>query len=98
MSPSVEPTRRRFSFRAANRKTYLGLLERNRADAGVRVLAYCMMSNHVHLVVVPERAASLAVLFRRIHGAYAQSVNAGRGRSGHLWQNRFYSCPLSERH
>ena len=56
------------------------------------------MSNHVHLVVVPERADSLAVLFRRVHGAYAQAVNAGLGRSGHLWQNRFYSCPLAESH
>ena len=28
----------------------------------------------------------------------AQAVNAGMGRSGHLWQNRFYSCPLSEQH
>ena len=56
------------------------------------------MPNHVHLVVVPERADSLAILFRRVHGAYAQAVNAGLGRTGHLWQNRFYSCPLSERH
>jgi len=90
--------RQKVFFSAAHRKTYLGLLERNREDAGVRVLAYCLMSNHVHLVVVPERADSLAVLFRRVHGAYGQAVNAGLGRSGHLWQNRFYSCPLSERH
>ena len=47
---------------------------------------------------MPDRADSLAVLFRRVHGAYAQAVNAGLGRSGHLWQNRFYACPLSERH
>ena len=52
----------------------------------------------MHWVLVPDRADSLAVLFRRVHGAYAQAVNAGLGRSGHLWQNRFYSCPLSERH
>jgi putative transposase len=90
--------RQKIFFSATHRKTYLGLLERNCADAGVRVLAYCLMSNHVHLVVVPERADSLAVLFRRVHGAYAQAVNAGLGRSGHLWQNRFYSCPLSEAH
>ena len=90
--------RQKVFFSAAHRKTYLGLLQRNCEDAGVRVLAYCLMSNHVHLVVVPERADSLAVLFRRVHGAYAQAVNAGLGRSGHLWQNRFYSCPLSERH
>lgn len=90
--------RQKVFFSTAHRKTYLGLLARNCPDAGVRVLAYCLMSNHVHLVVVPERADSLAVLFRRVHGAYAQAVNAGLGRTGHLWQNRFYSCPLSERH
>jgi putative transposase len=90
--------RQKVFFSTTHRKTYLGLLERNCPDAGVRVLAYCLMSNHVHLVVVPERADSLAVLFRRVHGAYAQAVNAALGRTGHLWQNRFYSCPLSERH
>jgi putative transposase len=90
--------RQRVFFSIAHRKTYLTLVARHREDAGVRVLAYCLMSNHVHLVVIPERADSLAVLFRRVHGGYAQAVNAGLGRSGHLWQNRFYSCPLSEGH
>jgi putative transposase len=90
--------RQKVFFSSAHRKTYLKLLERNLDDAGARVLAYCLMPNHVHLVVIPERADSLAILFRRVHGAYAQAVNAGLGRSGHLWQNRFYSCPLSERH
>jgi putative transposase len=90
--------RQKVFFSTAHRKIYLGLVERNCQDAGVRVLAYCLMSNHVHLVVVPARADSLAVLFRRVHGGYAQAVNAGLGRSGHLWQNRFYSCPLSEDH
>jgi putative transposase len=56
------------------------------------------MTNHIHLVVVPAREDSLAVLFRRVHGRYAQSTNARRGRSGHLWQNRFFSCPLSAGH
>ena len=82
-------------FLDSHRKIYLSLVARHLQDTGVKVLAYCLMSNHVHWVVVPERADSLAVLFRRVHGAYAQAVNAGLGRSGHLWQNRFYSCPLS---
>ena len=77
---------------------YLGLMARHLRDSEVRILAYCLMSNHVHFVLVPERLDSLAVLFRRVHGAYSQAVNAGLGRSGHLWQNRYYSCPLSERH
>ncbi|MGP8246892.1 MAG: transposase [Bryobacteraceae bacterium] len=45
------------------------------------------MTNHVHWIVVPEREDSLATLFGRVHG---------RQRSGHLWQNRFFSCPLAE--
>jgi len=80
---------------AADRRAYLGLIRENLDDAGVRALAYCLMTNHVHWVVVPEREDSLAVLFRRAHGRYAQTWNALRRRSGHAWQNRFYSCPLA---
>jgi len=74
------------------------VLRQHCVDAEVRVLAYCLMSNHVHLVVVPGRADSLAVLFRRVHGRYAQYLNIRRQRSGHLWQSRFFSCALSESH
>ena len=90
--------RQRIFYSTAHRKTYLALAARHQEDAGVRVLAYCLMSNHVHWIVIPERADLLAVLFRRVHGAYAQAINAGLGRSGHLWQNRFFSCPLAEDH
>jgi len=90
--------RQRVFFTAADRRTYLRLIGENLEDCAVRVWAYCLMTNHVHLVVVPERADSLAVLFRRVHGRYAQYVNAGRGRSGHLWQSRYFSCPLSVTH
>ena len=85
-------------FTAGDRRMYLSLLREQLADSGVRVLAYCLMTNHVHLVVVPERADSLSVLFRRVHGRYSQYLNIRLGRSGHLWQQRFFSCPLSERH
>jgi putative transposase len=57
-------------------------------------LGYCLMTNHVHWVVVPEREDALAVLFRRVHGRYAQYVNARRRRTGHLWQNRYFSCAV----
>jgi putative transposase len=83
---------------AADRRTYLNLVRDNLADAGVSVLAYCLMTNHVHWLVVPDRADSLATLFRRAHGRYAQAFNARHQRSGHLWQNRFFSCPVSAEH
>jgi len=82
----------------ADRLTYLDLVMGNLQDAQIRVFGWCLMTNHVHWVVVPEREDSMEVLFRRVHGRYAQYYNARRRRSGHLWQDRFFSCPLSETH
>src|SRR5712671_817565 len=81
-----------------DRHTYLGLLRLNLSDAGVRLLGWCLMTNHVHLIAVPERAGSLSVLMRRVHGRYAQYYNAHAERTGHLWQNRFFACVLSPGH
>jgi len=81
-----------------DRLTYLGLLRDNLKDAEVRLLAWCLMTNHVHLVAVPGRKDSLSVLFRRLHGRYAQYFNARTGRTGHFWQNRFFGCPLGTSH
>ena len=90
---------RRETFSAdADRETYLGLMRLNLADAGVSLLGWCLMTNHIHLVALPERDDSLSVLLRRVHGRYAQYYNARYGRSGHLWQNRFNSCALGPGH
>jgi len=56
------------------------------------------MPNHIHLVAVPQEEFGLAVVLRRTHGRYAQCFNARKQRCGHLWQNRFYSCPLESAH
>ena len=56
------------------------------------------MSNHVHLVAVRECEDSLAILLRRVHGRYAQYYNTCCGRTGHLWQNRFFACVLGADH
>jgi putative transposase len=90
--------RQRVFFLNSDREMYLQLLSRNLGGARARLLAYALMTNHIHAIVVPEQAVSLAVLFRRVHGRYAQYVNTRRGRSGHLWQGRFYSCPLDGAH
>jgi putative transposase len=82
-------------YSQADRETYLRLASEQRREAGVRVLAWCQMTNHVHWLVVPEGEDSLAVLFRRVHGRYAQYLNARRGRTGHLWQNRYFSCAVA---
>jgi putative transposase len=56
------------------------------------------MSNHVHLIVIPHSADSLARSLRQAHGRFAAYWNAHQSSSGHVWQGRFYSCPLDESH
>ena len=81
-----------------DRLTYLRLLRENLHDTDVSLLGFCLMTNHVHLVAIPAQPDSLAVLLRRLHGRYAQYFNTRSGRTGHLWQNRFFACVLGQDH
>lgn len=85
-------------FVDADRRVYLGLLGDEANRAGLRVVGYCLMTNHVHVVAIPRTEEALARALGRAHFRYTQYVNRLHGRSGHLWQNRFFSCPLDERH
>ena len=77
-----------------DRRVYLRLLAQSAARYGLQVLGYCLMTNHVHLVAVPRGPQSLAKAVGRTHFVYTQYIARLHKRSGHLWQNRFYSCPL----
>ena len=77
---------------------YLRLLKKHSLEFGLRVLGYCLMTNHVHIVGVPDEEESLAKAVGRTNFIYTQYVNRMHGRSGHLWQNRFYSCALDDRY
>jgi len=82
----------------ADRQAYVGFARKYADLHGLAVWAYCLMTNHVHLVAVPVRKASLALALRDTHAVYAMRFNALAGVTGHLWQGRFYSCPLDEAH
>jgi putative transposase len=81
-----------------DRKIYLDLVERNVSLCNVSILGYALMPNHVHWIVTPHREDSLAVAFGRAHYRYSHYFQAKRRTTGHLWQNRFYSCALSRDH
>lgn len=83
---------------ASDRRVYLDIAEEHLREAGMRIISYCLMTNHVHLVVVPERGDSLSVWVRRVHGRYSQYFNARTGRTGALWHGRFFSCVLAPKH
>ena len=81
-----------------DRRVYLALLKEQCEKHGLKVIAYCLMTNHVHIVGVPQHKHSLARAIGRTHFQYARYVNRMHGRSGHLWQNRFDSCVLDPPH
>jgi putative transposase len=81
-----------------DRRAYCRLLATHGARHGIRVLGYCLMTNHVHLVAVPEQADSFARGLGRAHYHYTRALHERWGGNGHLWQNRFFSCPLDREH
>jgi len=81
-----------------DRRFYLSALGEQSRRCGLKVLAYCLMTNHVHLIAIPASVDSLHRAIGRTDFLYTQYVNRLHGRSGHLWQNRFYSCVLDEAH
>ncbi len=85
-------------FTVEDRSFYLEWLTRYAAEAGLDIVGYCLMTNHIHLLLVPHEADSLAEGLGRAHWRYSQMVNRMHGRSGHLWQGRFFSCALDEEH
>lgn len=82
----------------SERLVYLELLRRHLKLYELTLLGYCLMSNHVHLIVLPLRTDSLALALKNAHGRYAEYWNASHQSSGHVWQGRFYSCPLDDAH
>lgn len=77
---------------------YLELLRAQCRRTEVRIAGYCLMSNHVHLIAIPPSGKALATALGRTHADYSRWVNLKRGETGHLWQNRFFSCPLDAEH
>lgn len=83
-------------FTDEDREAYLSWLKEYCEKFGVEILAYCLMTNHIHLVAVPATGDGLQRVLKPLHMRYAQRVNRARGWKGHLWQGRFFSSPLDE--
>lgn len=71
---------------------YLHVLGRAAPRAGCDIHAYCLMTNHVHLVLTPRTPDACAGLMKSLGQRYVQFVNRVYGRSGTLWEGRFRSC------
>jgi putative transposase len=71
---------------------YLALLQEAAQRFGCAVHAYCLMSNHVHLLLTPGSMEACAALMHRVAQRYAYYFNRAQQRTGTLWEGRFKSC------
>ena len=85
-------------FDEADYAAYLDLLAPRCRGVSCAVWGYCLMPNHVHLILVPESASGLRAALAPTHRAYSQHINSRQSRRGHLWQERFHSFAMDEAH
>ena len=85
-------------FSDDDRHAYLGLVAEAAGAAGTRCLAWCLMDNHVHLILVPAEEDGLRATLGEAHRRYTRMVNFREGWRGHLFQGRFASYPMDEAH
>ncbi|MBA3005800.1 MAG: transposase [Proteobacteria bacterium] len=75
---------------------YLETLQEWKSKLGCKVYSYCLMTNHVHLVIDPgSQVENLSLLMKRIAGRQTRYINTMENRSGSLWEGRFKSSPIS---
>ena len=85
-------------FNDEDYQAYLQLMSQWCAKYKVRIWAYCLMPNHVHLIAVPETKEGLNLAIGEAHRRYTRRINFREGWRGHLWQGRFSSFILDENH
>ena len=78
-----------------DRVYYLSILRRFCAETGVSVLAYCLMENHVHILVYDEKQQT-PLLMKKLGVSYSSHFNRKYERSGHLFQDRYLSQSIED--
>jgi len=81
-----------------DREVYLRWLGLYARRFGMRIWAYCLMPNHVHLIAVGEQRLSISRAIGNTHRTYSRWRNEARKVTGHLWANRFFSTLMDETH
>jgi putative transposase len=90
--------RQRTFFCPADYQVYIGLMARLCHEFNVEIWAYCLMPNHVHLIAVPHEKDALREAVSEVHRRYTRYINSREEWSGYLWQGRFASFPMDDRH
>lgn len=83
-------------FLSGDYRFYRYLLAEAARKARTEVWAYCLMPNHVHLILTPQNEDGLRATIAETHRQYTRFINDRHGWTGHLWQGRFGSVPMDE--
>jgi putative transposase len=83
-------------FRDDHYRLYLKVLAEHCILHHITIHTYCLMSNHVHFVMVPSDSRSLALCMKHTHQKYTRIINQENNWTGCLWQGRFFSRPMDE--
>lgn len=76
-----------------DRRQFLALVRESHQRFGCRILAFCLMDNHIHLTVLDDHG-TLSKTLHFLNGVYAKKFNVRHGRTGHLFERRFWSSML----
>ena len=81
-----------------DRRYYLAMLGSLAKRNKVRIGGFCLMTNHVHFVVIPECTKGISRCFGQLHKRHAEMLNTRRGRRGSCWEGRVYAGKMGEQH
>ena len=83
-------------FNQDDYQQYLELLKHHCNKENIEIWAYCLMTNHVHIIATPNEKSNLSKAIGETHKNYTRIINQRQQWTGHLWQGRFSSFPMDE--
>ena len=86
----------RIFFSPGDYKFFLEVLYEAKLKHPCRIYSYCLMTNHFHLLVVPEKEENISLLMKLLGAKYVRYINKAYGRTGTLWEGRFKCSLLQE--
>lgn len=75
-------------------KKFRDILKSKLKDSNVKILSYCIMDNHVHLVLYSKLIQNISKYMQRVNTSYSNYYNKMNNRTGYVYKNRFYSQPI----
>ena len=73
------------------KEAYLNILKKNISETDIKIVAYCVMDNHIHILIYSENIDNVSKMMQRTNGAYAKLYNKNKNRVGYVFRNRFYT-------